>query len=57
MRSMKTPNLREAYVCRKTIYNAIYALPVGELRKELSSACAKARRRADRAMAVWIGAA
>ena len=35
MRSMKTPNLREAYVCRKTIYNAIYALPVGELRKEL----------------------
>ncbi len=32
MRSMKTPNLREAYVCRKTIYNAIYALPVGELR-------------------------
>ena len=35
MRSMKTPNLREAYVCRKTINNAIYALPVGELRKEL----------------------
>ena len=35
MRSMKTPNLREAYVCRETIYNAIYALPVGELRKEL----------------------
>ncbi len=23
------------YVCRETIYNAIYALPVGELRKEL----------------------
>lgn len=25
----------EQYVCRETIYNAIYALPVGELRKEL----------------------
>jgi IS30 family transposase len=32
---MKIPNLRDAYVCRETIYNAIYALPVGELRKEL----------------------
>ncbi len=28
-------NFEEAYVCRETIYNAIYALPVGELRKEL----------------------
>lgn len=28
-------NFEEAYVCRGTIYNAIYALPVGELRKEL----------------------
>src|SRR5690554_7770576 len=28
-------DLRDAYVCRETIYNAIYALPVGELRKEL----------------------
>jgi len=27
--------LPEQYVCRETIYNAIYALPVGELRKEL----------------------
>ncbi len=25
----------EQYVCRETIYNAIYALPVGELKKEL----------------------
>ena len=24
-----------AYVCRETTYNAIYILPVGELRKEL----------------------
>jgi len=32
---MTIPNLRDAYVCRETIYNAIYALPVGELRKEL----------------------
>ncbi|MBH8655079.1 IS30-like element ISPsp4 family transposase, partial [Pseudomonas aeruginosa] len=29
------PSLRDAYVCRETIYNAIYALPAGELRKEL----------------------
>jgi len=35
LRSMNIPNLRDAYVCRETIYNAIYALPVGELRKEL----------------------
>jgi transposase, IS30 family len=35
LRSMNMPNLRDAYVCRETIYNAIYALPVGELRKEL----------------------
>jgi IS30 family transposase len=32
---MNIPSLREAYVCRETIYIAIYALPVGELRKEL----------------------
>lgn len=34
LRRMKI-NFEEAYVCRETIYNAIYALPVGELRKEL----------------------
>jgi IS30 family transposase len=28
-------NFEEAYVCRETIYNAIYALPLGQLRKEL----------------------
>lgn len=33
--TMKLPDYRDAYVCRETIYNAIYALPVGELRKEL----------------------
>ena len=27
LRSMNIPNLRDAYVCRETIYNAIYALP------------------------------
>src|SRR3546814_12560647 len=32
---MNIPNPRDAYVWRETIYNAIYALPVGELRKEL----------------------
>lgn len=29
------PDTPSNYVCRETIYNAIYALPVGELRKEL----------------------
>jgi transposase, IS30 family len=35
LRSMEFPNFEDAFVCRETIYNAIYALPVGELRKEL----------------------
>jgi IS30 family transposase len=35
LRSMNIPSLKEAYVCRETIYTAIYALPVGEFRKEL----------------------
>lgn len=35
LRSMNIPSLKDAYVCRETIYTAIYALPVGELRKEL----------------------
>lgn len=35
LKSMDIPDLRDAYVCRETIYNAIYALPVGQLRKEL----------------------
>jgi IS30 family transposase len=29
------PKIKDSYVCHETIYNAIYALPVGELRKEL----------------------
>lgn len=33
--AMEFPNIEDTYVCRETIYNAIYALPVGELRKEL----------------------
>ena len=33
LRSMSIPSFEDAYVCRETIYNAIYALPVGELRK------------------------
>jgi IS30 family transposase len=32
LRRMKI-NFEEAYVRRETVYNAIYALPVGELRK------------------------
>lgn len=35
LRSMEFPQFEDAYVCRETIYNAVYALPVGELRKEL----------------------
>ena len=35
LRSMNIPSLKDAYVCRETIYNAIYALPVDGLRKEL----------------------
>lgn len=35
LRSMEFPQFEDAYVCRETIYNALYALPVGELRKEL----------------------
>ncbi len=34
LRVMKV-NFEEAYVCHETIYNATYALPVGQLRKEL----------------------
>ncbi len=33
LRHMNIPSLKEAYICRETIYSAIYALPVGELRK------------------------
>lgn len=35
LRRMEFSKLEDVYVCRETIYNAIYALPVGELRKEL----------------------
>lgn len=34
-RNMNTPSFVDAYVCRETIYNAIYGLPVGDLRKEM----------------------
>lgn len=30
-----SPKFEDTYVCRETIYNSVYALPVGELRKEL----------------------
>ena len=35
LKIMDIPSLRDAYVCKETIYNAIYALPVGQLRHEL----------------------
>ncbi|GFZ59774.1 hypothetical protein ALO61_200009 [Pseudomonas savastanoi pv. nerii] len=53
LRVMKM-NFAEAYVCRETIYNAIYALPAGELRK---CVCGKAKVPAGRAVAVLIDAA
>ena len=42
------PKLKDTYVSDETIYNAIYALPVGELRKVLIIACATAKQRAGR---------
>lgn len=35
LKRMMTPSFEDAYVCRETVYNAIYALPVGQLKKEL----------------------
>ena len=35
LKAMDIASLRDAYVCRETIYSAIYALPIGQLRKEL----------------------
>lgn len=35
LKRMEIPSLKDAYICRETIYNAIYALPTGQLRKEL----------------------
>jgi len=35
LKRMTIPSPRDVYVCRETIYNVIYAMPVGELRKEL----------------------
>ncbi len=57
LRSMNIPSLKDAYVCRETIYNAIYALPVGELRKELIICLRQSKTSAGRALAAWIGAA
>jgi hypothetical protein len=34
-RSMHIPSLKDAYVFGETIYSAVNALPVGELREEL----------------------
>jgi hypothetical protein len=47
--------LKEVYVCCETIYNAIYALPIGQLRKEIS-VLAKGKVPADNALAALIGA-
>lgn len=32
---LKRSRFEDVYVCREITYNAIYAMPVGELRKEL----------------------
>ena len=57
LRTMNIPGYERTYVCRETIYSAIYALPVGELRKELSSVFDKKKQRADPVQVVWIAAA
>ncbi len=57
LRTMNIPGYEHACVCRETIYNAIYALPMGKLRKELSSAFDKAKQRAGPIQVVWIAAA
>src|SRR5690554_5341444 len=46
------PKLKDAYVSHETIYNAIYALPVGELRKDSFIACVTAKPLAGRVQAV-----
>ena len=35
LKAMNIPSLRDAYVCKETIYIAVYALPVERLRHEL----------------------
>lgn len=35
LKSMDVPNLRDAYVCRETVYNVIYDLPIAQLREKL----------------------
>lgn len=35
LRAIEFPKFEDTYIYRETIYNAVYALPVGELRKEL----------------------
>ena len=50
LRNMNTTNDKDRYVCRETIYNAIYALPVGELR----FVCVKAKALASHVQVVLI---
>jgi IS30 family transposase len=45
LRSMKAPSFEDAYVCRETISNALFALPVSELRKELIHPLPAARQK------------
>ena len=53
---MTNPDLRDAYACRETIYSAIYALPVGKLSKDRSTACGKGNPLASPAVGKWNGA-
>lgn len=50
------PKLKDAYVSHETIYNATYALHVGELRKELIHSCVTAKSLAGRVQAVLTAA-
>jgi len=47
--------LQDAYIYRETIYSAIYALPVGELRKELIHHLRQGKSTRRPRRGVWIG--
>jgi IS30 family transposase len=55
LRTMSISNLRDVYVCRETICNAIHALAVGEMRKVIIC-LREGKRLVGHARMVWIGA-
>ena len=49
------PTHKSNVVSHETIYNAIYALPVGELRKELIHCLRHGKTLVSHGLAAWIG--